>query len=166
MPRLSHILDNRLTDGGEVVSLTRQPAALYPPGGFLILISVRGWIDHRAIVRLEGLGQLKNLMTLSGIEPATLTHKCCVGTSMIMFMPNFMCLALMVHLLSPTNKKRREFWHFLHFVVLCSMKKTLHRQMLFISLSSILTRSPHNLAYASGCHYDKIRTYDAGVTSI
>jgi hypothetical protein len=28
--RLPHFLDNRPTDGGEVVSLTRQPAALYP----------------------------------------------------------------------------------------------------------------------------------------
>jgi hypothetical protein len=40
--RLSHFLDNRLTDGGEVVSLTRRPAALYSPGRFLVPISVRG----------------------------------------------------------------------------------------------------------------------------
>jgi hypothetical protein len=38
-----------------------------PPGIFL-LISVR---DLRAIVLLEGLGQLKNLKTSSGIEPTT-----------------------------------------------------------------------------------------------
>jgi hypothetical protein len=37
--RLLHFLDNRLTYGGEVVGLTRQPL---PPGRFLVLISVRG----------------------------------------------------------------------------------------------------------------------------
>jgi hypothetical protein len=42
-----------------------------PPGRFLVLISVRRWIDPRAIVRLEGLGQLKNPMTSSGNEPVT-----------------------------------------------------------------------------------------------
>jgi hypothetical protein len=40
--RLPHLLDNRFTDGGEVVSLTRRSPALYPPGRFLILVSVRG----------------------------------------------------------------------------------------------------------------------------
>jgi hypothetical protein len=41
------------------------------PGRFVVLISVRGWVDSRAIVGLEGLGHLKNLTISSGIEPMT-----------------------------------------------------------------------------------------------
>jgi hypothetical protein len=48
-----------------------QAVRLLPPGRFLVLISLRGWGESRVLVRLEGLGQLKNPMTSSGIEPAT-----------------------------------------------------------------------------------------------
>jgi hypothetical protein len=39
--RIPHFLDNRLTDGGEVVSLMHRPPFI-PPGRFLVLISDRG----------------------------------------------------------------------------------------------------------------------------
>jgi hypothetical protein len=57
-----------------------------PPGGFFLLISNRGLVDPRTIVRLEVLGQLKKTNDLIGIrtrdlpacsivpQPTTLLH--------------------------------------------------------------------------------------------
>jgi hypothetical protein len=50
-----------------------------PPGRFLVLISVTGWVHPMARVRLEWLGQLKNPITSKGIKPVTvwLVAWCC-----------------------------------------------------------------------------------------
>jgi hypothetical protein len=42
-----------------------------PPERFVVFIYITDCVDPQAIVRLEGLSQLKNLMTSSEIEPAT-----------------------------------------------------------------------------------------------
>jgi hypothetical protein len=68
--RLPHFLDTRLTGGRELSAF--PVGRSLPPGRFLVLISVRGWVNTRAIVRLKGLDQLKNLVTSSGIETGDL----------------------------------------------------------------------------------------------
>jgi hypothetical protein len=72
MLRIAHFLGNRLTDGGEVVSLTHRPrstpqkhcSSAYDTHFCYKLSQPQG------LVRLEGLGTLKNSFA-SGLEPAT-----------------------------------------------------------------------------------------------
>jgi hypothetical protein len=68
---IPHFLDTRLTDGGLGCELY-APAALYPQKTLLVLIFVRGCLNFRAMVLLEGLGKLKKkTVTSLGLEPAT-----------------------------------------------------------------------------------------------
>jgi hypothetical protein len=65
MLRIPQCLDNRITDGSEVVSLVHQPCST-PPIYFLVLISVRGWSRPQGIVQLEESGKLKKFNELCG----------------------------------------------------------------------------------------------------
>jgi hypothetical protein len=67
--RLPHFLDSRLTDGGEVVSLTRRSS--FTPqedSWYSFLLEAE---TTPVIMRLEVLGQLKNAITSPGNEPVT-----------------------------------------------------------------------------------------------
>jgi len=69
----SHISSQSAHEDGKVVSSTHRPPL--PPlplkEMLLVLVSVRDWVNLRAIERPEGLSQWRISMTISGIEPAT-----------------------------------------------------------------------------------------------
>jgi hypothetical protein len=50
---------------------------LLPQGRFLVLTSIRGWVDLRALVRLEGLGQLKWYSSRNA--------SCCIFITVVLF---------------------------------------------------------------------------------
>jgi hypothetical protein len=59
--RPPHFLGNSLSDDGQIVSLTRRPP-FKPQERFLVLISVRMWVNPTAMMRLEWLRKLKNFL--------------------------------------------------------------------------------------------------------
>jgi hypothetical protein len=58
MLRISQGLDNRPTDGGNVVSLTHRSCCT-PQKHFFVVSGRHFWINPKGLVRLEGIGKLK-----------------------------------------------------------------------------------------------------------
>jgi hypothetical protein len=54
----------------ETMPVLRAGWLPFTPRRFLVLASVRGWVELRVIVQLEGWGQLKNPVTFLRIGPA------------------------------------------------------------------------------------------------
>jgi hypothetical protein len=112
-------------EGGKFVNSMHRPP-LPPQEIFLVLISVRGWVDPGAIVGPEGLFQWRILITPSGIEPVT-------------FRLVVQCLNQLCHRVPSITKAFYLFiYHTYKFIYLC-ITGSLYLIYAFINLSVSLS---------------------------
>jgi hypothetical protein len=74
MLRIPHCLDNRPTHSGEVVNLMHRPLSTPQKHSFLFASGIHFCLrlsKLQDLVRLEGFGKVKKLMTSSDLEPET-----------------------------------------------------------------------------------------------
>jgi hypothetical protein len=73
MSRIPYSLESRLTDGGKVVSLTHRPRSTHQKHYFSLSDTHFCYklSKPQGLMRLEGLGKMKESFTSPGLEPAT-----------------------------------------------------------------------------------------------